>query len=39
MIPFARRWMHVGTVLRNGEKVAKSTGNLVFVMDLVEVTP
>jgi L-cysteine:1D-myo-inositol 2-amino-2-deoxy-alpha-D-glucopyranoside ligase len=34
--PFARRWMHVGTVTRGGEKVAKSTGNLVFVVDLLQ---
>lgn len=34
--PFARSWMHVGTVTRGGEKVAKSTGNLVFVMDLLQ---
>ncbi len=34
--PFARAWMHVGTVTLNGEKVAKSTGNLVFVMDLLQ---
>lgn len=34
--PFARRWMHVGTVMKGGEKVAKSTGNLVFVRDLLE---
>jgi cysteinyl-tRNA synthetase len=34
--PFARRWMHVGTVMSGGEKVAKSTGNLVFVMDLLQ---
>jgi cysteinyl-tRNA synthetase len=33
--PFARTWMHVGTVRINGEKMAKSTGNLVFVADLV----
>ena len=33
--PFARSWMHIGTVTRNGAKVAKSTGNLVFVMDLL----
>ncbi len=33
--PFSRSWMHVGTVTKNGEKVAKSTGNLVFVMDLL----
>lgn len=33
--PFARAHMHVGTVLWRGEKVAKSTGNLVFVEDLL----
>ncbi|MCW2779487.1 MAG: Cysteine--tRNA ligase, partial [Frankiales bacterium] len=33
--PFARAWMHVGTVQLAGEKMAKSTGNLVFVADLV----
>ena len=33
--PFSRSWMHVGTVTKGGEKVAKSTGNLVFVMDLL----
>ena len=34
--PFARTHMHVGTVRLNGEKVAKSTGNLVFVDDLLQ---
>lgn len=34
--PFARRWMHVGTVTKGGRKVAKSTGNLVFVVDLLQ---
>lgn len=34
--PFARAHMHVGTVRLNGEKVAKSTGNLVFVDDLLQ---
>ncbi len=34
--PFARSWMHVGTVMVGGEKMAKSTGNLVFVHDLLE---
>jgi cysteinyl-tRNA synthetase len=34
--PFARSWLHVGTVRVAGEKMAKSTGNLVFVSDLVE---
>ena len=33
--PFARSWLHVGTVRIDGEKMAKSTGNLVFVRDLV----
>jgi cysteinyl-tRNA synthetase len=33
--PFARSWMHVGTVLVDGEKMAKSTGNLVLVADLL----
>ncbi|HUR51302.1 MAG TPA: cysteine--1-D-myo-inosityl 2-amino-2-deoxy-alpha-D-glucopyranoside ligase [Mycobacteriales bacterium] len=36
--PFARSWMHVGTVRTGGEKMAKSTGNLVFVADLVAKT-
>ena len=33
--PFARSWMHVGTVQLDGAKMAKSTGNLVFASDLV----
>jgi cysteinyl-tRNA synthetase len=33
--PFARSWMHVGTVTAGGQKMAKSTGNLVFVNDLI----
>ena len=33
--PFARRAMHVGTVLHEGTKMAKSTGNLVLVRDLL----
>jgi cysteinyl-tRNA synthetase len=36
--PFARSWMHVGTVRLKGEKMAKSVGNLVFVADLVAQT-
>ena len=36
--PFARTWMHVGTVQLKGEKMAKSTGNLVFAADLVAET-
>ena len=34
--PFARSWMHVGTVMVNNTKMAKSTDNLVFVHDLLE---
>lgn len=33
--PFARSWMHIGTVHTQGEKMAKSTGNLVLVGDLL----
>ena len=33
--PFARSWMEVGTVLVAGAKMAKSTGNLVLVTDLL----
>lgn len=33
--PFARRTMHVGTVHAGGAKMAKSTGNLVLVRDLL----
>jgi L-cysteine:1D-myo-inositol 2-amino-2-deoxy-alpha-D-glucopyranoside ligase len=34
--PFARRRLHVGAVALNGAKMAKSTGNLVLVADLLE---
>jgi cysteinyl-tRNA synthetase len=37
--PFARSWMHVGSVNAGGQKMAKSTGNLVFVHDLLERWP
>lgn len=37
--PFARSWMHVGTVRTGGRKMAKSTGNLVFVHDLLQRWP
>jgi len=37
--PFARTWMHIGTVMARGEKMAKSTGNLVFVDDLLDRWP
>ncbi|WP_232662477.1 class I tRNA ligase family protein [Pseudonocardia sp. TRM90224] len=33
--PFARAWMHVGTVRYEGAKMAKSTGNLVLVSDVL----
>jgi cysteinyl-tRNA synthetase len=33
--PFARRWMQVGLVHFQGAKMAKSTGNLVLVPDLL----
>ena len=36
--PYARSWLHVGTVRLAGEKMAKSTGNLVFAADLVAKT-
>jgi len=34
--PFARSWMHVGMVRYEGQKMAKSVGNLVYVADLLE---
>lgn len=37
--PFARAWLHVGTVQVAGEKMAKSAGNLVLVADVVERHP
>lgn len=37
--PFARTWMHVGTVRVAGEKMAKSTGNLVLVADVLDEHP
>ena len=33
--PYSRAWMHMGTVRVNGDKMAKSTGNLVFLRDLL----
>jgi cysteinyl-tRNA synthetase len=35
VVPFARAWLHVGTVQVDGAKMAKSTGNLLFAADLV----
>jgi len=34
--PYARAWLHAGTVRVEGAKMAKSTGNLVLVRDLVD---
>jgi L-cysteine:1D-myo-inositol 2-amino-2-deoxy-alpha-D-glucopyranoside ligase len=34
--PFVRHWMHVGMVCKDGEKMSKSLGNLVFVDELRE---
>jgi cysteinyl-tRNA synthetase len=33
--PYARTWLHAGTVRAGGTKMAKSVGNLVLVRDLV----
>jgi cysteinyl-tRNA synthetase len=37
--PFARAWMQVGVVGLDGKKMAKSTGNLVLVDDLLRDHP
>jgi cysteinyl-tRNA synthetase len=37
--PFAGAVLHVGEVRRDGKKMAKSTGNLVLVADLLEQAP
>lgn len=37
--PYARAWLHVGTVTVDGHKMAKSAGNLVLVPDLLEQHP
>jgi cysteinyl-tRNA synthetase len=37
--PFARRQLHVGSVLHDGTKMAKSTRNLVLVGELLERAP
>jgi L-cysteine:1D-myo-inositol 2-amino-2-deoxy-alpha-D-glucopyranoside ligase len=37
--PFARRQLHVGTVQYDGAKMAKSTGNLVLVRDVLAGVP
>ena len=35
VVPFSRAWLRAGMVMLNGEKMAKSTGNLVFVDDVL----
>jgi L-cysteine:1D-myo-inositol 2-amino-2-deoxy-alpha-D-glucopyranoside ligase len=37
--PFARGYLHVGTVYQDGKKMAKSTGNLTLVADLLRDHP
>jgi cysteinyl-tRNA synthetase len=37
--PYARAWLHAGTVRVAGAKMAKSTGNLVLVRDLLDSHP
>ncbi len=37
--PFARAWLHVGTVQVAGEKMAKSAGNLVLVSEVLADRP
>lgn len=37
--PYARAWLHVGTVTLDGAKMAKSTGNLVLLEDLLATRP
>jgi len=37
--PYARAWLHAGTVTTGGVKMAKSAGNLVLVSDLLASYP
>lgn len=37
--PYARAWLHAGTVRIGGAKMAKSAGNLVLVRDLLDRHP
>ena len=39
VVPFARAHLHVGTVYQGGAKMAKSTGNLTLVADLLRDYP
>lgn len=36
VVPFARSWLHVGSVMIDGAKMSKSAGNLVFARDLLD---
>lgn len=35
-VPFAKYWLHTGTVFYQGQKMSKSKGNLVMVADLIK---
>src|SRR6202043_4042396 len=35
-IPFAKYWLHTGTVMYQGEKMSKSLGNLVLIDELLK---
>lgn len=35
-VPFAKYWLHTGTVFYQGEKMSKSKGNLVMISDLLK---
>lgn len=35
-VPFAKYWLHTGTVFYQGQKMSKSKGNLVLVSDLLK---
>ena len=37
--PYARAWLHVGTVTMRGAKMAKSAGNLILLADLLTTHP
>ena len=39
VVPFARAWLRPGTVRLNGQKMAKSTGNLVLVDEVLHQWP
>ncbi|MGH7245696.1 MAG: class I tRNA ligase family protein, partial [Candidatus Levyibacteriota bacterium] len=35
--PFAKYWLHTGTVYKDGEKMSKSLGNLVMIAELLKI--